>query len=74
MIREMAVKYELAFKDVYNTLYNEFSRQSGTDIHILYRASEGMSKMDTLQAMEPEHGFLTQFFNIIKHEYQELKN
>lgn len=73
-IREMAVSYGVAFKDAYNTLYAEFTKQSGTDIHVLYRTQEGLSKMDTLVAMEPEHGFLTQFYNIIKQEYAEFKN
>lgn len=74
MIREMAVSYGVAFKDAYNTLYSEFTKQSGTDIHVLYRLQEGASKMDTLQMLEPEHGFLTQFYNIIKKEYEEFKH
>jgi len=72
-IRLMAVSYGVAFKDAYNTLYSEFTKQSGTDIHVLYRIQEGLSKMDTLVAMEPGHGFLTQFYNIIKNEYAEFK-
>jgi len=73
-IRLMAVSYGVAFKDAYNTLYSEFTKQSGSDIHVLYRLQEGTSKMDTLQMLEPEHGFLTQFYNIIRHEYSEFKN
>jgi hypothetical protein len=70
MIREMATQYGVAFKDAYNTLYAEFTKQSGTDIHILYKTQKGLSKMDTLELMEPDHGFLTQFYNIIKTEYE----
>jgi len=72
-IREMAVSYGVAFKDAYNTLYAEFTKQSGSDIHVLYRLQEGTSKMDTLQMLEPEHGFLTKFYKIIQHEYSEFR-
>lgn len=72
-IREMAVFYGIAFKDAYNTFYSEFTKQSGSDIHVLYRLQEGTSKMDTLQMLEPEHSFLTKFYNIIKNEYNESK-
>jgi len=73
-IRLMAVSYGVAFKDAYNTLYSEFTKQSGTDIHVLYRTQEGLSKMDTLVAMESEHGFLTQFYKIIQSNYNDFKN
>lgn len=73
-IRLMAVSYGIAFKDAYNTLYAQFSKESGTDIHILYRTQEGLSKMDTLVAMEPEYGFLTQFYKIIQSNYNDFKN
>jgi len=72
-IREMSTQYGVTFKDAYNTLYAEFTRQSGTDIHILYRTQNGLSKIDTLELMEPELGFLTKFYNIIKKEYDEFK-
>ena len=61
-IREMSVQYGVAFKDAYNTLYSEFTKQSGTDIHILYKTYTGKSKMDVMEEFEPTDGYLTKFY------------
>lgn len=72
MIRNMATHYHLSFRDVYNTLYAEFSKQSGIDIHLVYKEQPGKTKLDILEEMELKFGYLTCFYNIVQNEYNEL--
>jgi hypothetical protein len=73
MIREMATEYKVAFKDAYNILYSEFSKQSGTDIHLVYQSYFHKNKMQTLEDLEKDNGFLTLFYNIVKKEYKNYE-
>lgn len=73
MIRELALKYNVSFKDTYNIFYRQFTINTGTDIHILYKLYTGKGKLDVMQDFEKEKGFLTKFYNIVKNEYNENK-